>query len=88
MLCKTNEKRNASCCSHRIAASTKQMIGVSASSLNCVESYWFHMFRSVVWDTQGLMFLQINCGQCEAVRLKLGTDYILKIRERAIARSL
>jgi hypothetical protein len=28
------------------------------------------------------MFLQINCGQCEAVRLKLGTDYILKKSEK------
>jgi len=28
------------------------------------------------------MLLQINCGQCEAVRLKLGTDYILKKSEK------
>jgi hypothetical protein len=40
------------------------------------------MFRSVVWDTQRLMLLQINCGQCEVVRLKLGTDYILKKSEK------
>jgi hypothetical protein len=42
------------------------------------------MFRGVVWDTQRLRLLQIeiNCGQTEAVRLNLGTNYILKKSEK------
>jgi len=50
---------------------------VKASSLICVKSYWFQMFRTVGYTATGLVLYDPNRDQRQGrhsdVRMKLGT---------------